>query len=108
LLASIINPSTFSQATTDIDHFMTNVSSSIVTPQWIVTTYSQKNWVEVFYREAKRWLGLKQYQVRDNSSLLHHFILVFYAYTFILCHQSTGGLRPRWDKKPLNTFTEAL
>ena len=87
---------------------MTNIPSSIVTPQWIVTTYFQKNWVEVFYREAKRWLGLKQYQVRDNSSLLHHFILVFYAYTFILCHQSTGGLRPRWDKKPLNTFTEAL
>ena len=37
-IASIINPSTFSQATTDIDHFMTNVSSSTVTPQWIVDT----------------------------------------------------------------------
>jgi hypothetical protein len=34
--------------------------------------------------------------------------LVFCAYTFILCHQWTGGLRPRWAKKPLNTFTEAL
>jgi hypothetical protein len=67
-IAIVINPSTFSQATTDLDHFITNVSSSIVTPQWIVDTYSQKNWVEVFYREAKGWLGLKQYQVRDNSS----------------------------------------
>ena len=37
-IASIINPSTFSQATTDLDHFITNVSSSIVTPQWIVDT----------------------------------------------------------------------
>jgi hypothetical protein len=36
---------------------MTNVYSSIVTPQWIVDTYSRKNWVEVFYREAKGWLG---------------------------------------------------
>ncbi len=26
-------------------------------PQWIVDTYSQRNWVEVFYREAKGWLG---------------------------------------------------
>jgi hypothetical protein len=47
---------------------MTNVSSSIVTPQWIVDTYFQRNWVEVVYREAKGWLGLKEYQVGDNSS----------------------------------------
>ncbi len=42
---------TFSEAT-DIDYFITNFSSSIVTPKWIVDTYSQTNWVEVFYREA--------------------------------------------------------
>jgi hypothetical protein len=35
-------------------------------------------------------------------------MLVFCAYTFILSHQWTGGLRPRWAKKPLNNFTEAL
>jgi hypothetical protein len=63
----VIKASTFSQAT-DIEYFMTNVSSSIVTPQWIVDTYSQRNWVEVVYREAKGWLGLKEYQVGDNSS----------------------------------------
>jgi hypothetical protein len=27
------------------------------TAEWIVTTYAQRNWVEVFYREAKGWLG---------------------------------------------------
>ncbi len=36
----------------DVDYFITNVDSSIVTAQWIVTTYAQRNWVEVFYREA--------------------------------------------------------
>jgi hypothetical protein len=41
-----------------------------VTPQWIVDTYLQRNWVEVFYREAKGWLGLKEYQVRDQRNLL--------------------------------------
>lgn len=106
-IAIVMNASTFSAAT-DIDYFITNVSSSIVTPQWIVDTYSQRNWVEVFYREAKGWLGLKEYQVRDKRSLLRHFILVFCAYTFILWHQLTGGLRRRWANKPLNTFTEAL
>jgi Transposase DDE domain len=79
-----------------------------VTPEWIVNTYSQRNWIEVFYREAKGWLGLKEYQVRDKRSLLRHFILVFCAYTFILWHQMTGGLRRFGANKSLNTFTEAL
>ena len=61
-----------------------------------------------FDREAKGWLGLREYQVRDKRSLLRHFILVFCAYTFILWHQLTGGLRRRWGNQRLNTFVEAL
>ncbi len=90
-----------------LDYFITNVSASTVTPEWIVNTYSQRNWVEVFYREAKGWLGLKEYQIRDKRSLLRHFVLVSCAYTFIFWHQLTGGLRRRWASKPLNTFTYA-
>ena len=106
-IAIVMNAETFSEAT-DIDYFITNVSTSIVSAEWVVNTYSQRNWVEVFYREAKGWLGLKEYQVRDKRSLIRHFILVFCAYTFILWHQMTGGLRRRWASKPLNTFTKAL
>ena len=106
-IAIVMNASTFDQAS-DIDYFITNVDSSIATAKWIVTTYAQRNWVEVFYREAKGWLGLSEYQVRDYRSLIRHFILVFCAYTFILWHTKTGGLRRRWASKPLNTFTEAL
>lgn len=47
-IAIVMNAATFSQAT-DIDYFITNISSSIVTPQWIVNTYGHRNWVEVFY-----------------------------------------------------------
>jgi hypothetical protein len=54
------------------------------------------------------WLGLKEYQVRDYRSKLRHFILVFCAYTFILWHTKTCGLRRHWASKPLNTFAEAL
>jgi hypothetical protein len=35
-------------------------------------------------------------------------ILVFCAYSFIIWHQLTGGLRRRWANQPLNTFTDAL
>lgn len=106
-IAIAMNASTFQEAS-EIDYFITNVDGSKATAEWIVTTYSQRNWVEVFYREAKGWLGLSEYQVRDFRSLMRHFILVFCAYTFILWHTLTGGLRRRWASKPLNTFTEAL
>ncbi|VXD19968.1 IS701 family transposase [Planktothrix paucivesiculata] len=107
VIAIVMNAATFDQAS-DIDYLMTNVEASKATGEWIVTTYSQRNWIEVFYREAKGWLGLKEYQVRDKRSLIRHWILVFCAYTFILWHSLTGGLRRRWANKPLNTFVDAL
>ena len=70
-----MNASSFHEAT-DIDYFISNVDEYKVTSEWIVSTYSQRNWVEVFYREAKGWLGLKEYQVRSKKSLKRHFILV--------------------------------
>lgn len=102
-----MNAATVEQ-TSEIDYLMTNVELSTATGEWVVKSYSQRNWVEVFYREAKGGLGLKEYQVRDKRSLMRHLILVFCAYTFILWHTKTGGLRRRWANKPLNTFTEAL
>ncbi len=106
-IAIVMNAPTFKDAE-DIDYFITNFKQSQVTPQWIIDTYRERNWVEVFYREVKGWLGLKEYQVRGLRSLKRHFILVFSAYSFILWHKLTGGLRRRWANKPLNTFPEAL
>ncbi len=105
--AIVMNADSFETAT-DIDYLMTNVEESKVTAQWVVNTYSQRNWVEVFYREVKGWLGFSEYQVRDINSLYRHFILVFCAYTFILWHKLTGGLRRQWAHKSLDTFAEAL
>ena len=121
-IAIVMNAPNFKDAD-DVDYFITNVEPSIVTSQWIVDTYSQRNWVEVFYREAKGWLGLKEYQTRRLKSLKRHFVLVFCAYTFmrtwmarlprhrelsVILHKLTGGLRRRWANKPINTFPEAL
>ena len=106
-IAIVMNASSFEKAT-DVDYFITNIDPSKATCEWFVSTYSQRNWIEVFYREAKGWLGLREYQVRDKRSLHRHFILVFTAYTFIMWHKLTGGLRRRWANKSLNTFVEAL
>lgn len=104
VLAIVMNADTVDTAT-EIDYLMSNVDLSTATEEWIVKTYSQRNWVEVFYREAKGWLGLNEYQIRDETSLKRHFIMVFCAYSFILWHTLTGGLRRRWAHKSLNTFT---
>lgn len=53
-IAIVMNAPSFCDAD-DIDYFITNVEPFKVTEQWIVNTYSQRNWVEVFYREAKGW-----------------------------------------------------
>lgn len=106
-VAIAMNAPSFELAT-DIDYLMTNESYEKVSANWIVETYSQRNWIEVFFREIKGWLGLSEYQVRNKRSLMRHFTLVFCAYTFIQWHRLTGGLRRQWGNKPLNTFGEAL
>jgi hypothetical protein len=55
-IAIVMNACSFNQAS-DVDYFITNVDSGIATAEWIVTTYAQRNWVEVFYREALMMAG---------------------------------------------------
>jgi len=95
-------------AATEVDYFLSNAPAQQVSAEWMAQTYSQRNWVEVFYREAKGWFGLSEYQVRDAKSMKRHWVLVFTAYTFILWHQLTGGVRRRWAMKPLQTISETL
>lgn len=106
-IAIVMNNSSISEAT-EIDYLITNKQYKSVTEEWIVKTYSDRNYIEKFYREAKGWLGLKEYQVRDKTSMRRHFILVFVAYTFIVYQQLMGGLRKRYSRATLTNFTETL
>ena len=45
---------------TEVDYLITNAAPEKATGAWIVTTYSQRNWVEVFYREAIPLLSLSE------------------------------------------------
>ena len=87
-IAIVMNASTFNLSS-DIDYFITNVSSIIATTEWIVTTYSQRNWLEVFYREAKRMfekggaavkqrplVGTYRYSIYGCPPLLKHVLRV--------------------------------
>lgn len=106
-IAIVMNANSVSEAT-EIDYLITNESENQATGRWIVKTFSNRNYIEKFYREAKGWLGLKEYQMRKKKALIRHFILVFTAYTFIIYQQLMGGLRKRYANKSLTTFAETL
>ena len=106
-IAIQLNAPTWEEAT-EVDYLITNAPREKVSAEWMVKTYSERNWIEVFYREAKGWLGLKEYQVRDAKSLKRHWILILISYSFVLWHRLTGGWRRQWATKPLKTFGEAM
>jgi SRSO17 transposase len=106
IVAVQINAATFAAAS-EVDYYITNEAKERASAEWIVRSYSRRNWVEVFYREAKGWLGITEYEVRDEQSMHRHWTLVFTAYSLIQYQHLTGGLR-RWSTKPLETFHDAL
>ena len=106
IIAIQMNAATFEEAS-EVDYYITNQSKDIASEEWIVRSYSQRNWIEVFYREAKGWLGITEYEIRDEHSMHHHWILVFTAHSLVHYQHLTGGLR-RWSQKPLETFHDAL
>lgn len=48
----VMNANTFEKAT-DIDYLVTNETEEKATIDWIISTYSQRNWIEVFFREIE-------------------------------------------------------
>jgi SRSO17 transposase len=106
IVAVQLNAPEFAEAS-EVDYYITNQSKEIASAEWIVRSYSQRNWVEVFYREAKGWLGITEYEIRDERSMHNHWTLVFTAHSMIQYQQLTGGLR-RWSTEPLETFQDAL
>jgi SRSO17 transposase len=64
----------------------------------VVRLYGLRDWVEVFYKQAKDELGWADWEVRRGEAILRHWHLVFCAYTLALLH---GIDAPQEEKKPL-------
>jgi hypothetical protein len=101
------NAPTFEEAS-DICYFLSNESEDIATAEWMARSYSRRNWIEVFYREVKGWLGMTDYQVRDLKSIERHWHLAFIAFTFLACQRWTGGLQGKYSKWPVSSFGDAF
>ena len=55
-----------------------------LTGEWLVRTFSNRNYIENFGRKAKVCLGLGEYKIRNKTSLIRHFLLFFTASNFII------------------------
>ncbi len=90
IVAVQLNAPVFAEAS-EVDYYITNQSKEIASAEWIARSYSQRNWVEVFYREAKGWLGITEYEIRDERSMHNHWTLVFTAHSMIQYQQLQEG-----------------
>ena len=84
---------------TEIDYLITNEQPEKITAEWIVTKYGERNWIEVFYREVKGWLGLSEYQVRHKKSIMKHLVLAFRCSHFY----SISSINWLFPEKPMHT-----
>lgn len=53
-----LNAPTWVEAT-EVDFFLTNASDLQLSAAWVAQTYSQRNWVEVFYRQINLYTLLR-------------------------------------------------
>ena len=81
-IAIVMNVATLAEST-EVNYLITNVTHEKATGEWIVKTYSQRNWVEVFYREALMMVRFKRisdakYQKPSSTFDISFLRLQFY------------------------------
>jgi len=85
------------QADEDLRFLTTNVAQ--LRNDTVARLYALRNWVEVFYREAKCDLGAGQYQVRHLEAIVRHWQLVYVAYSLLVLLRRRGRLGRSCQKK---------
>ena len=81
-IAIVMNANSVEKAT-EIDYLITNSQGEQVTGEWIVKTFSNRNYIEKFYREAFMLVRLKRVpdeEKRKFNSSLHFGIYCLYLY----------------------------
>jgi len=58
-VAIVMKAATFSTAT-EVDYLITNATREKAIDEWVVRTYSQRNWGDVFYRKALVLVRIKR------------------------------------------------
>ena len=84
-------------------YLYTNIPASQAAAAEIARLYTLREWIEVFYRQAKGELGWHDWQIRGATAIVRHWYLALCAYTFVLLH----GLTQEAAQKNSATFFPA-
>lgn len=103
LVAFTADPTTLNPDQTS--YLYTNIPASQAPAAEIARLYSLREWIEVFYRQAKGELGWHDWQIRQGQAIVRHWQFVFCAYSFVLLH---GLTQDAAQKNYSTTFPTAL
>lgn len=65
----------------EISYFISNAIE--LRDDTVIRYYHRRNWIEVFYREVKDFLGADDYQVRSMDRILRHWTLCIVTYSMM-------------------------
>ncbi len=65
----------------EVSYFISNATE--LRDDTVIRYYHRRNWIEVFYREVKDFLGADEYQVRSMDRILRHWTLCIVTYSMM-------------------------
>jgi SRSO17 transposase len=65
----------------EVSYFISNATE--LRDDTVIRYYHRRNWIEVFYREVKNFLGADDYQVRSMDRILRHWTLCIVTYSMM-------------------------
>ncbi|MBK8398172.1 MAG: transposase [Leptospiraceae bacterium] len=68
-------------ANAEVSYFISNATE--LRDDTVIRYYHRRNWIEVFYREVKDFLGADEYQVRSMDRILRHWTLCIVTYSMM-------------------------
>jgi hypothetical protein len=89
-------------ATLDPDgtwYMTTNFTKEEADPAAVYQRYCLRDWIEHFYKPAKHELGWADFQVRSETAIVRHWLLVMLAFTFSLLAGSPAPSAPHADEQ---------
>lgn len=78
-------------ANAEISYFISNATE--LRDDTVIRYYHRRNWIEVFYREVKDFLGADEYQVRSMDRILRHWTLCIVTYSMMQWLQHGKAIR---------------
>ena len=85
----------------EVSYFISNATE--LRDNTVIHYYHRRNWIEVFYREVKDFLGADEYQVRSIDRILRHWTLCIVTYSMMQWLQHGKAIK-EFEKKKRLTF----